>query len=592
MKSEYFVRIEESLQRAKEFVAASKASNYASSTTLLTDTWFSGEHRAQGWDAARRKLHSRMKSDQILVLYRGYEKTESDGLKFFAPESIVSHATTKGIHLYLNRFPDAPEPSSRVVEDTPNVPVPGEVYPAAWAIPETPDALLGAEKAEEEPEFEAESENSGAWKRRLATLWGIAGILAVSAIGTEYIMVRYESWQSAQAVQAAEAASSDPQISGQAPKVTIHTTTPTQQVVYHPPVPLPAPTGFRTVYHPSQGFAGEMSWNPVPGANGGYNVVDLSGSDAPLHWIVHSNSIPISGQLPGSPSWVTYQVQAVHISANGQTTYGVLSPIYHVPAPVYPTAKMQAVAAAATPAVLQVAETYSNGERLYGTAFLGYTIYNGQRIGGIFTAGHMMEVPSNMVNAVLMNIQFVSSRFHLTLKTIPASAQSNAFAQKHGYAGPGTYTTGTHWSRNYYTYYGGIPGQYLVYEDNPRDIAFIPLKNVPAYALPLGNWRAGPVGQPVVVLGNRLTVMTETGKPAVTTGITTSRGKLTSTDSYIHGPNGLYFTGSVRPGDSGGPVLNEQGQVVGIASEVIGNYPQNAGCAAGISPHWAKTGVN
>jgi S1-C subfamily serine protease len=81
--------------------------------------------------------------------------------------------------------------------------------------------------------------------------------------------------------------------------------------------------------------------------------------------------------------------------------------------------------------------------------------------------------------------------------------------------------------------------------------------------LPLGNSSAAQVGDPVVAIGNPFGL-----QRTVTTGI------VSALQRQVDAPSGFPISGviqtdaSINPGNSGGPLLNIQGQVIGINSQI------------------------
>jgi S1-C subfamily serine protease len=112
------------------------------------------------------------------------------------------------------------------------------------------------------------------------------------------------------------------------------------------------------------------------------------------------------------------------------------------------------------------------------------------------------------------------------------------------------------------------------------DIALVQIRNeVTLTAAELGSSAAAQVGDDVVAIGNALNLG---GPPSVTEGI------ISATDRIIQTPEitmeGLIQTdAAINPGNSGGPLLNAQGQVIGINTAIISDA-QNIGFAIPIDP--------
>ncbi len=110
--------------------------------------------------------------------------------------------------------------------------------------------------------------------------------------------------------------------------------------------------------------------------------------------------------------------------------------------------------------------------------------------------------------------------------------------------------------------------------DADSDIAVVKV-DVPSeelYPLPLGDSDALQVGQAVVAIGNPHGL-----DGSMSTGILSSLGR--TMDSLHEAPGGAYFTAgdiiqtdaAINPGNSGGPLLNLDGQVIGINAAIQSN---------------------
>jgi S1-C subfamily serine protease len=101
---------------------------------------------------------------------------------------------------------------------------------------------------------------------------------------------------------------------------------------------------------------------------------------------------------------------------------------------------------------------------------------------------------------------------------------------------------------------------------NPsQDLAVlsIPTEGLHLHALPLGNSSTVEVGEPVLAIGNPFGL-----SRTLTTGV------ISALQRQITAPNGftidnvLQTDAPINPGNSGGPLLNTQGQVIGINSQI------------------------
>lgn len=109
----------------------------------------------------------------------------------------------------------------------------------------------------------------------------------------------------------------------------------------------------------------------------------------------------------------------------------------------------------------------------------------------------------------------------------------------------------------------------VVGSDKHTDIAVIKVEEAGLPALPLGNSDALDVGDWVIAIGNPFGL-----SHTVSAGIVSAKGR-TRDDVRGLDPSG-YFNfiqtdASINPGNSGGPLLNIQGEVIGINSAVRAN---------------------
>lgn len=132
--------------------------------------------------------------------------------------------------------------------------------------------------------------------------------------------------------------------------------------------------------------------------------------------------------------------------------------------------------------------------------------------------------------------------------------------------------TGTVGGRQY-------PGQIVGY-DRKRDIAVIQLLGAGGLpSAPIGDTNVLAPGEPVVALGNAM------GSDAPLTqevGTLTAFGRTVEAEDALTGTtdelNGLFeFAAPVRAGDSGGPVVNSRGEVVGVTTAASVNFRMGPG---------------
>ncbi len=136
----------------------------------------------------------------------------------------------------------------------------------------------------------------------------------------------------------------------------------------------------------------------------------------------------------------------------------------------------------------------------------------------------------------------------------------------------------------------------LIAQQPENDIAVLRAVKPPAQLVPatLGNPNAMRVGDEVYAVGNPLGLYSSM-----------SAGVISGFDRSFPTPNGgpeleglIQFDAAVNPGNSGGPLLNRDGQVIGIVTGLVNPTEQNffigigfavtitaAGGAAGLPPH-------
>ncbi len=115
----------------------------------------------------------------------------------------------------------------------------------------------------------------------------------------------------------------------------------------------------------------------------------------------------------------------------------------------------------------------------------------------------------------------------------------------------------------------------LIATDPTADIALIQLGGVSGLkTVSVGDSSSVAVGEPVVAIGNALDVP---GPPKVTLGTITARDVPIDAEgsgsSLCETLNGMFeFDAPLEPGNSGGPLLDSEGQVIGIDTAASGSH--------------------
>lgn len=122
----------------------------------------------------------------------------------------------------------------------------------------------------------------------------------------------------------------------------------------------------------------------------------------------------------------------------------------------------------------------------------------------------------------------------------------------------------------------------VVGRDPPTDLAVLRIDATDIEPVPLGDSEATRVGEPVIAMGNALNLP---GGPTVTTGVVSAKGRLIQ-ETNVTIPDALQTDAAINPGNSGGPLVNYQGEVVGITTAVAlaqGEFANNIGLAISIN---------
>jgi putative serine protease PepD len=114
----------------------------------------------------------------------------------------------------------------------------------------------------------------------------------------------------------------------------------------------------------------------------------------------------------------------------------------------------------------------------------------------------------------------------------------------------------------------------LVGSDNSTDLAVIKV-NAPSsqlFPLTLGSSSKAAVGDPVVAIGSPFGL-----EETVTAGIVSALHRSIDSQSQFAIPDSIQTDAAINHGNSGGPLLNAQGQVIGVNAQIRSDSGDNAG---------------
>jgi len=114
----------------------------------------------------------------------------------------------------------------------------------------------------------------------------------------------------------------------------------------------------------------------------------------------------------------------------------------------------------------------------------------------------------------------------------------------------------------------------LVGVDNDSDVALIKVdpEGLDLTPLPLGDSDAVTVGEPVVAIGNPLGY-----DFSVTSGIVSATGRSLRSPSGAVIPDGIQTDAAINQGNSGGPLIDSRGEVIGINEQIATQSGGNEG---------------
>jgi len=118
----------------------------------------------------------------------------------------------------------------------------------------------------------------------------------------------------------------------------------------------------------------------------------------------------------------------------------------------------------------------------------------------------------------------------------------------------------------------------IVGRDPPTDIAVLKVDAQSLKVAALGDSSSLKVGEDVIAIGNALDLP---GGPTVTKGVVSALGRLIQ-EAGVSIPDAIQTDAAINPGNSGGPLVNTNGDVVGITTAVIRGNAEGIGLAISI----------
>src|ERR671937_1725014 len=116
--------------------------------------------------------------------------------------------------------------------------------------------------------------------------------------------------------------------------------------------------------------------------------------------------------------------------------------------------------------------------------------------------------------------------------------------------------------------------------DPKTDLALLKVEASGLPVIPLGDSGQLQVGEPVMAIGNPFGL-----EQTVTTGIVSATGRVIGEGPY---DDFIQTDASINPGNSGGPLINSQGQVVGINAAIYSESGGSIGIGFAIPANLAK----
>jgi S1-C subfamily serine protease len=127
---------------------------------------------------------------------------------------------------------------------------------------------------------------------------------------------------------------------------------------------------------------------------------------------------------------------------------------------------------------------------------------------------------------------------------------------------------------------GTVRSADIVGQDLNSDLAVVKVDSMPSDAapLPLGDMTKLAVGQTVVAIGNPFGL-----EGTLTRGIISGLGRTIPALTQFSIPEAIQTDAAINPGNSGGPLLNLQGEVVGVNAQIETNGTSNSNLGVGFA---------
>ena len=127
-----------------------------------------------------------------------------------------------------------------------------------------------------------------------------------------------------------------------------------------------------------------------------------------------------------------------------------------------------------------------------------------------------------------------------------------------------------------------LPGT-IVGGDPKTDLAVVKIEATGLPIIPFGDSATLEVGEPVMAIGNPFGL-----EATVTTGIVSATGRVIGSGPY---DDYIQTDASINPGNSGGPLINAQGQAIGINTAIYSETGGSVGIGFAIPARLAKSVV-